>query len=440
MNAPAPRVEVLSIGDELLSGDTVNTNATFLGARARELGLLLTRVEVVRDRHEEIVTAVRGAVARADVLWTSGGLGPTTDDLTTAAIADAAGCPVVRDEAAVARLREKFRRFAREMPVANLKQADRPERAQWLDNPIGSAEGFCIEIGRCMVFVMPGVPRELHRMQREEVEPRVRARLSLRPIARRMYRAIGLGESAIAERVEPIVAAARARSEALRGVFVHYRAAMPEVLVILEGTPDAQGHGASIDDLASLDGEMIEALRPAIHGVGEADLATRIVAAARDAALRIAFAESCTGGLAAAGIAAIPGASACLDGGVVAYDNRVKRGLLGVEAAVLEAHGAVSEPVARAMAEGARRSLGSDLAVAITGIAGPDGGTAEKPVGTVHIAVADDRGTRHLQLQLRGDRGTLQRGAASWAHKLLWDRLCERGVASLHGPTPSPAT
>ncbi|MFO0635217.1 MAG: CinA family nicotinamide mononucleotide deamidase-related protein [Nannocystaceae bacterium] len=433
----APIAEVLSIGDELLSGDTVNTNAAFLGQRARALGVVLTRVEVVRDREGEIVAAVRAAAARCDVLLVSGGLGPTTDDLTTAAVAAAAGCALVRDADAVARLEEKFRRFARVMPPANLKQAERPERAQWLDNPIGSAEGFWLELGACAVFVMPGVPRELHRMQREQVEPRLRQRLALRPVARRVYRLLGMGESAVAEQVEPIVDAARARSAALQQLFVHYRAAMPEVIVVLEGTA-SQGEGAGEDELAGFDAPLQQALAPALYGMGEADLPTRIVAAATRAQLRICCAESCTGGAAAAGLAAVPGASACLDGAIVAYDNRIKRELLGVDAALLEQHGAVSEAVARAMAEGALRSLRSDLAVAITGIAGPDGGTAEKPVGTVHVAVADRDGTRHLRLQLRGDRGTLQRAAASWAHKLLWDRLVERGVATLQWLAPSP--
>ncbi|HET6582026.1 MAG TPA: molybdopterin-binding protein, partial [Nannocystaceae bacterium] len=164
---------MLCIGDELLAGDTVNGNAAFLGTRARALGMPLVRVVTVRDRVDEIVEAARAAAARCDVLFTSGGLGPTTDDLTTAALAAAAGVPLVRDEAALARLAEKFRRFARSMPEANHKQADFPQGADVLANPIGTAEGFAMQLGRagartCRVFVMPGVPRELRRMTIDE--------------------------------------------------------------------------------------------------------------------------------------------------------------------------------------------------------------------------------------------------------------------------------
>jgi nicotinamide-nucleotide amidase len=437
---PTPRhayvAEALSIGDELLSGDTVNTNATFLGQRARALGLVLQHVATVRDRHDEIVAAVRAAAERCDVLLVSGGLGPTTDDLTTVALADAAGCAIVRDPEALARLAEKFRRFAREMPEANHKQADLPAGAQWLPNPIGTAEGFAVELGRCIAFAMPGVPRELRRMTLEQVEPRVRERLALRPIARRVYRLLGIGESAVAERVEPIVAAARARSPGLAATFIHYRAAMPEVTVILEGTRDDEGHAASPAELEALDAELVPALAPGIYGIGEADLAARVITALRAAGKRLACAESCTGGLTGALLTAVPGASECFDGGIVAYDDRIKRALLGVEPGLLAEHGAVSEPVARAMAEGARRSLGSDLAVAITGIAGPGGGTAEKPVGTVHIAVADGERTTHLRLQLRGDRGIVQRSAALWAIKLVWDRLHADGLAPIQAHEP----
>ena len=433
-----PVAEALCVGDELLSGDTVNKNAAFLGLRARSLGVPLVRVVTVRDRVEEIVEAARAAADRCDVLLVSGGLGPTTDDLTTEALAAAARVPLVRDDAALARLAEKFRRFARSMPVANHKQADFPQGADILANPIGSAEGFAVGLGRATAFSMPGVPRELERMMIEQVEPRVRARFGLAAVRRRVYRVLGIGESALAEMIEPVVASRRAHSPGLAALFLHYRAAMPEVLVVLEATPDRDGHAASDDELAAFDEPFAEVLAPGLYGIGEADLATRTIDALRRAGLRIAFAESCTGGLAAATIAAVPGASDVLDGGVVAYDNRIKHAVLGVPQDVLAEHGAVSEPVARALAEGVRRVMGSDLGVGITGIAGPGGGSPEKPVGTVHIAVADAEITRHLRLQLRGDRGTVQRAAALWSLKLAWDRLGARGLAGVVALEPIP--
>jgi nicotinamide-nucleotide amidase len=431
-----PAAELLTIGDELLAGDTVNTNAAFLGTRARAVGLELHRASVLRDRRDAIIDEVRTAVRRSAVVLVSGGLGPTTDDLTTEAIAAAAERPVVRDDAAVERLRLKFQRFGRPMVDANLKQADLPEGGRWLANPIGTAEGFCVEIGDAIVFAMPGVPREMKRMMLEQVEPILHERFATAAVVRRVYRSLGMGESMLATRLEPIVAAARTRSPGMAAVFLHYRASMPEVTIVLEALTDDEGNVATMDELAALDDDITGALVPAVYGIGEADLATRVIAAATRHRIRIATIESCTGGLAAALLAAVPGASECLDGSIVAYDNRIKRDHVHVDAALIAEHGAVSEPVARAMAEQGRLALGSDLCVAITGLAGPGGGSPEKPVGTVHVAVADAAGTTHLRLQLRGDRGTLQRSAAMWAHKLLWDRLVERGLASIASLDP----
>lgn len=442
-----PVVLLLTVGDELLAGDIVDGNKARLAAAARAWGLEVRRAVSVRDRIDEIVAALREAAAQAHVCLVSGGLGPTTDDLTTAAVAQAAGRPLRRDPDAVLRLEEKFRRYGvATMPPANLKQADFPEGAEILPNPIGSAEGLRCELPgplACQVFVMPGVPHELERMLAEQVAPRVRERFALRPVPRRVYRMIGLGESAIAAKVEPIVERARARSPGLAAVYVHYRAHMPQVTVALEATPGptilqpTQGVAQATEaELASLDGEMIEALAPAIYGIGEAELPARIVAALTAAGLTFATAESCTGGGLGALLTSISGSSACFRGGIISYDNDVKERLLGVPADMLATHGAVSEPVARAMALGARRQLRSDLAAGITGIAGPGGGSPEKPVGTVHIAIADGEETFHKALLLRGSRGIVQGASALWALKLLWDRLVARGLASVTAGDP----
>jgi nicotinamide-nucleotide amidase len=437
---------LLTVGDELLAGDVVDGNKARLAATARVLGLEVRRAVSVRDRQAEVVAALREAAAQAHVCLVSGGLGPTTDDLTTAAVAEAAGRPLRRDPEAVQRLEEKFRRFGVPMPPANLKQADFPEGAEILPNPVGSAEGLRCELPGapgaekvCQVFVMPGVPAELERMLAEQVAPRLRERFTLRPVPRRVYRMIGLGESTIAARVEPLVDRARERSPGLRAVYVHYRAHMPQVAVALEATPGPEGEQATEAELASLDVEMIEALAPALYGIGEAELPARVVAALTAAGLRFATAESCTGGGLGALLTTVAGSSACFRGGIISYDDDVKRRLLGVPADMLAAHGAVSEPVARAMALGARRQLHSDLAAGITGIAGPGGGSPEKPVGTVHIAIADGEETFHKALQLRGARGIVQQASALWALKLLWDRLVARGLASVAaGDPPGP--
>ncbi len=434
-----PVAWLLTVGDELLAGDIVDGNKARLAQSARALGLEVRRAVSVRDRIEEIVAALREAATEANVCLVSGGLGPTTDDLTTAAVAEAAGRPLRRDPDAVLRLEEKFRRYGVPMPPANLKQADFPEGGEILPNPIGSAEGLRCELpgaNACQVFVMPGVPHELERMLAEQVVPRVRERFSLRPVPRRAYRMIGLGESAVAARVEPIVDRARERSPGLAGVYIHYRAHMPQVTVALEATPGPGGAQATIEELAALDAELLEALGSAVYGIGELDLPARVVAALTGAGLRFATAESCTGGGLGAMLTAVSGSSACFRGGIISYDNDVKERLLGVPAELLAAHGAVSEPVARAMALGARRQLQSDLAAGITGIAGPGGATPDKPVGTVHVAIADGEETFHKALALRGTRAIVQQASALWALKLLWDRLVARGLASVATSEP----
>ena len=393
----APVALLVTIGDELLAGDIVDGNKARMAECARSLGLEVVRAVSVRDRQGEI-----------------------------------AG--VLRDAGAVARLEEKFRRFGRAMAPANLKQAEFPAGAEILPNPIGTAEGVRCELPgsrACQVFLMPGVPRELAKMLAEQVTPRVRARFELRPVPRRMYRVLGHGESSVAARIEPVLAEARARSAGLAAMFVHYRASMPEVTVITEAVVGPGGEQATAAELASLDAGMREVLAPGLYGLGSAGLPARVVAALGSAGLTFATAESCTGGGLGAMVTSVSGSSAVFRGGIISYDNEIKQARLGVPADMLAAHGAVSEPVARAMARGAQAMLSADLAAGITGIAGPGGGSADKPVGTVHVAIADGDHTLHRALQLRGNRGTVQRASALWALKLLWDRLVERGVASV---------
>lgn len=419
---------LVAIGDELLSGDTINTNASDLAVRCRELGITLDRVLTVRDRIEEIRAAVVEA-AGADVVFVCGGLGPTSDDRTAEAVALAAGTPLRRDPDALARLEAKFAAMGYEMPEMNRKQADFPASATIVPNPIGSAEGFRVDVEGTPVYVMPGVPRELRRMFDREIASELVRRFSIAPAPRRIYRAIGRGESSLAQAIEPIVAQARTRP-GLESLFVHYRASTPQVLVILEvESPGelAQAHAA----LAELDAKILETMQPAVYGIGEATLAERVVAALLQAELRLCTAESCTAGGLGATITEVPGASAVFEGGIISYSNAVKVASLGVDPVVLEAHGAVSEPVALAMAEGARAATRSDLSVSITGIAGPGGGTPEKPVGTVHIDVFDGDVHLHKRLQLRGNRGTVRHASQQWALKLVWDRLCARGLASV---------
>jgi nicotinamide-nucleotide amidase len=425
------RAQILTVGDELLSGDTVNSNLAFLGERCRRLGVEVVRALSVRDRIDEIVAALREAAA-VDLCLVSGGLGPTSDDLTADAVARACGVGLVRDPGSVAAIEALFLAHGRRMPDINRKQADFPAGAEVLENPIGTAPGFSIAVpGGCLVACMPGVPREMKKMMVEQVEPRLRRRFALPEIPRRVYRVVGRGESAIAVEIEPIIAEARRGSPGLEAVYLHYRAATPQVLLVLEGLAGAGGARATAAELQGLDAPFSRALAPALVGIGEAELELRVLHACRAAGLWLATAESCTGGQLAGRLTAIAGSSAAFRGGVVAYDNAVKTEVLGVPAEVIAAHGAVSEPVARALAEGARRLLRADIAVGITGIAGPGGATPDKPVGTVDVAVADAEGCTYKRLALFGDRALIQHSAAVWALKLVWDRLVARGLAKV---------
>lgn len=454
------RACLLTIGDELLAGDITDTNSAFMGAQLRRCGVQVVRQTSVRDRLDEIVAALELS-QDCDICLVSGGLGPTTDDLTAVALARAARVELVRDPEVVKLLRERFeghlRRHAERfgeasataLMEANLKQADLPQGATRLDNPVGTAPGFALRLGNdarsLWVACMPGVPREMEKMLLEQVLPRVGERFSLEKIPRRVYRLLGDGESSVQNRIAKATELIETEPS-LAGVMLHYRAHTPEILLAFEALPDREGVHASGGALRQLDPVLREALGEELFAIGEAELPERLVAAMSAAGLRLSTAESCTAGGVAQMLTEAKGASAIFDGGFVTYANETKTKWLGVPAELIEAEGAVSESVARAMARGLFAKTRSDLCVVTTGIAGPGGGTPDKPVGTVHIAVANAIGhqdsapypdqTReprivHRRLRLRGNRGTVRRSATVWALKMIWDQLLEAGLADL---------
>ncbi|MEE9383114.1 MAG: CinA family nicotinamide mononucleotide deamidase-related protein [Nannocystaceae bacterium] len=425
------RANIVTIGDEIIAGDVVDTNRAYLGRRCRALGIDVIRGVSVRDRAAEIADVLVRCSRDVQICLVSGGLGPTTDDVTAEAVARAAGTRLVRDERVVGQLRAFFAERGGEMASSNLKQADLPQGCTVLDNPIGTAPGFSAEIGEdaghsCTVICMPGVPRELRRMMADQVEPRLLAGHGIRPVELRTYRFIGIGESKVQELIGSM-GARRDVADHLDHMFVHYRARALEVLVTFEYTGVDRSRGR--EALSVFDGPMHELFRRNLYGIGTADLATRVVGALTGAGLSVGVAESCTGGLLGSMLTQVAGASACFRGGVIAYDNGVKCAVLGIPAAALREHGAVSEHVAVAMGDRARSTIGTDLGVGITGIAGPSGGTPEKPVGTVHVAVTDTHGVSHKSLRATGDRGDVRHHSAMWALKLVWDRLLDQGLA-----------
>jgi nicotinamide-nucleotide amidase len=379
------KAEILTIGDELLRGEIVDTNKSFLSERLLRFDVETRFHSSVCDDPDDMADAFRRAAGRADVVLVSGGLGPTRDDITLEVLARTFGRGLVRHEPSLAAIRDFFARLGREMSPSNEKQALLPEGAEVLPNPVGTAPGCMLEAGGALFFCLPGVPRELARMLDEEVLPRLAKRL--RPAARGVMRAtllrtFGMGESTLEDELKDL-----AREG---GVSLGFRTAFPDNY--LRPVVRAASEAEAAAKLARVVEAIEKRLGPLIYGRDDETMEQALGGLLVARGLSLAVAESCTGGLLAERISAVPGASRYFRGGVVAYANDAKRDLLGVPEALLAAHGAVSAPVARAMAEGARARLGADLAVSTTGISGPDGGTLEKPVGLVFVGFADAKG------------------------------------------------
>jgi nicotinamide-nucleotide amidase len=391
------KAEILTIGDELLRGEIVDTNKSLLSDRLLRFDVETRFHASVCDDPDDMADAFRRAAGRADVVLVSGGLGPTRDDITFEVLAKSFGRGLVRHEPALAAIRAFFERLGREMSPSNEKQALLPEGAEALPNPVGTAPGCMLEVGRTVFFCLPGVPRELVRMMDEEVLPRLAARL--RPAGAGVMRAVllrtfGMGESTLEDELRDL-----AREE---GVSLGFRTAFPDNY--LRPVVRAAGEAEAEAKLARLCAAIEARLGALVYGRGDETMEAALGRLLAERKLSLAVAESCTGGLLAQRISVVPGASRYFRGGVVAYANEAKRDLLGVPETLLAEHGAVSAPVARALAEGARARFRADLAVSTTGISGPDGGTAEKPVGLVFVGFADAQGSAAHEFLFPFDR------------------------------------
>ncbi len=409
--AASPAVEMVSIGDELLYGQTLDTNSAWLGRVLAAEGIRIARRTAVGDDPDAIRAAVADALDRSGAVVCSGGLGPTSDDRTKQAVADLFGREMATDPAVLDAVRERFRRRGMEMPGLSEGQALVPRGATVLPNPRGTAPGLALEDEAGVVYLLPGVPDEFRGLIRDPVLPLLRRRLQPRhPIVHRTLRTTGIPESAVAQRVADVVPALTPLDVAFypgwEGV---------DVRVTSRGLDADAAEAALADAVAALKRPLGDV---AYSERGE-DLADVLGRRLRRRGLRMALAESCTGGLAAERMTRRAGASDYVIGGVVAYANEAKVALLGVDPATLEAHGAVSGEVAAEMAAGAARVLEADCAVSITGVAGPGGGTPDKPVGTVWIgAVAQDRSATR-RLALSGDRQEIRRRSSQAALALL---------------------
>ena len=407
---------VLSIGTELTRGELVNSNAAWLAAALTDLGFEVVEHDAVDDDRPRIIAALDRLSSFADVIVCTGGLGPTTDDLTTAAVAAALGVGVVRDEGSLDSIRRRFERLGRTMSISNEKQADFPEGSTVLTNPVGTAAGFEVKLKGARAYFLPGVPHEMKRMFDEQVVPRIRD-IAPDDSHQIRFRTFGSPESVVGEKLAGV-------EDAFPGVTIGYRASFPENEVKVLARAPGPGSRRPGDvrpadphffvrDLAERAAAEVRArLGDIVYGDGDDTFAGVVGRALRTRGWTLAIAESCTGGLVGHMITKEPGASDYLLLDAVTYANSAKQSVLGVDEDLLRGHGAVSPECAARMAEGARRVSGADVALAITGVAGPGGATETKPVGLVYLAVATAGGTEVKERRFSGDRRWIQTLAA----------------------------
>jgi nicotinamide-nucleotide amidase len=404
------KAEIVAVGSELLDPLRRETNGAYVTGGLRSIGVDVLARTTVADDAAWLEQAFRQALSRADVVIATGGLGPTADDLTREAAARAAGRALKRDAGLLEALEARFARFGRVMAPVNAQQADLIDGATSLPNARGSAPGQYLDHEGRLLFLLPGPPGEMQPMFDGQVLPIVRERAGGRALVTRVLKIASMGESDVEQVVAPLYKTfENPRTTILGG------AGQTELHLTGEGADEAEA-GARVEELAA----GIRGLLPGrIYSEDGRDLAEVVAALLTERQVSLALAESCTGGLVAARITAVPGSSAFFEGGYVTYSNRAKVDLLGVDPSVLERHGAVSEETARAMADGVRRATGSDLAVAITGIAGPTGATEDKPVGLVFLALAGDGVDRVRRAQFPGERDRVRAQAAQAALEMV---------------------
>lgn len=404
------KAEIIAVGSELLTPDRIDTNSLFLTEELNKLGIEVLRKTIVGDRRELLAEAFRDALNRVPVVIASGGLGPTEDDLTRETVAELLGRRLLRNDDVVRAIEARFRSFKRDMPAVNLRQAMVPEGAEVLENPRGTAPGLWLEDKGCSIALLPGPPRELKPLFFEQVRPRLQRRASAVRMFHRELRVTGLGESHVEERIRPIYT----RSKDVNTTIL----AVPgEIQIHLRAWSDDATHADTTLDEMVRSFEL--ALGDRIFAHSALSLEEVVAQLLTDNRATIAAAESCTGGLLAERLTRIPGSSTYFLGGAVCYSNELKTAWADVPPEMITAKGAVSSEVAIALAEGIRRRVGSTFGVGITGVAGPGGGSEEKPVGTVHLALSSPTGVKERLVHLPGDRD----GVRFYASQLALDMV-----------------
>ncbi len=406
--------EIIAIGSELLTPDRSDTNSLWLTERLNSIGIEVMLKTVVGDDDARLEEAIKDALKRASIVITTGGLGPTEDDITRKIAGRALGRRLQLDEKVLEEIRTRFLQFGRQMPEINSRQAMVIEGAEVLPNPNGSAPGMYIEHDGRSVVLLPGPPRELKPMWDNFIQPKLSEKAGDVRVVRRVLRVSGLGESAVDERIAP--------------VYTQYKNPQTTILfnrseIEIHLTAQAKSEQEAELLLDGLAGQIEERLGHSIFAFRGETMEEVVGLRLAVTGFTLAVAESCTGGLISQRLTEVAGSSVYFMEGVIAYSNEAKTRTLGVDAALIAEHGAVSPQVAEAMAEGVRRRAGTDFGLSVTGIAGPGGGSEEKPVGLVYIALADDAHTEHRKIILPGDRHLIRWRASQAALDLLRRRL-----------------
>ena len=411
------KLEMICTGEEVLSGQIVDTNAAWFANLMMEHGIEVQRRVTVGDRMEDLVAAFQERSLHADVILVNGGLGPTSDDLSAEAMAQAKGEPLVENKAWREHLEQWFSQNNRVMSANNLKQAWLPQSAIMVDNPVGTACGFRVKLNRAWLYFTPGVPFELKHMVREQFLPFVKEEFGINAnVALEKILTFGHGESLLASKLEPLTIP--------DGITLGYRSSMPHIEIKLFARGDA-----AIKQLPQVTAAVKAALGASVVAENKATLAEEIHSRLYQSGKTLSAAESCTGGLITSQLVAFPGSSSYLQQGLVTYSNESKVKVLGVKPQTLDDFGAVSIPVVEEMAKGARELLDSDYALATSGIAGPDGGTEEKPVGTVAIALATRNAVYSQMVKISGRSRELVRSlSAAVAYDMLRRELNDEAV------------
>lgn len=408
------KAAILAVGSELLGTDRLDTNSLRLTQLLERYGAQLRQKCVVGDSIEDISEELHSLVSKHDLVLVTGGLGPTSDDVTREATSQALGRGLRLDEDLLANLERRFREYGREMPSANRKQAEVIEGAQLIPNHRGTAPGMKIEGQGSTLFLFPGVPVELEGMIESDLEPWLAERSGGEGRETVTIKVASLPESVVEERITPAYA-----EFGRENITILFSPGEIRLRATAQG-PEAERK----QRLEAMTERLCELVGDAVFCRREEDTMEGIVGELlRKAGATLTVAESCTGGLLAERITRVPGSSDYFLGGAVTYTNELKSQILGVTPKMLREHGAVSEPVARAMAEGVRRTYRSDYGIGITGVAGPGGGSEAKPVGTVHIAVAGPHGTDHKRIRFPGDRERIRMHSAQFALDMLRRRL-----------------